>query len=46
MIASSSIDSTDDLGAFGPIGDRSPLLPLGDSLLVDAIAPGERRQAL
>ena len=48
MTASSSTDSTVDRGSFGPgrqIGDRGPLLPLGDGLLVDAVALGQRPQA-
>ena len=34
------------LRAGRQVGDRGPLLPLGDGLLVDPVAPGERPQAL
>ena len=43
MTASSSIDSTVDLGSFGPVRqvrDRAALLPLAHGLLVDAVASG------
>ena len=56
MTASSSNDRTVECGSLGPVGrsatdvrffhNRRPLLPLGDRLGVDAIALGERPQAL
>ena len=49
MTASSSTDSTVDRGSFGPVGRSAterPLLPLGDGLLVDPVALGQRPQAL
>lgn len=43
MTASSSTESTVNREVFGPaqIGDRSPLFPFGDSLSIDAVAPGQ-----
>ncbi len=49
MIASSAWLRTVDLGVFGPIGASLVEVlrsPLGDGLLVDPIALGERPQAL
>lgn len=48
MIASSSVERTVDLACFGPVGKSAtatPLLPFGDSLLVDPAVLGERPQA-
>ena len=47
MTASSSSDSTVDSRLFGPVGTISDvrLLPLGDGLLVDAVALGQGPQA-
>ena len=48
MTASSSTDSTVDPAPWGRSADRRPrsALPLGDRLLVDPVALGERPQAL
>src|SRR5690242_3633966 len=34
------------LGSGGPVGNRATLLPLGDGLWIDAVAPGQHPQAL
>src|SRR5215212_5363967 len=34
------------LGSGGPVGNRATLLPLGDGLRVDPVAPGQHPQAL
>ena len=49
MIASLDDDSTVDLASLGPVGrsaTESALLPLGDGLLIDPVAPSQSPQAL
>ena len=46
MIASSSSDRDVDFGSLGQVGRRLAFLPLGDGLLVDAMALGQGPQAL